>query len=180
LDDYIAEDNPVRVVEAFAGELDSEALGFEGMTPAATGRPAYHPAVLLKIYIYGYLNRIASSRRHEREFQRNIELMWLAGRLAPHFKSIADFRRNSGAAIRRACRQFIVLCRDLKLFTQAVVAIDGSKLKAAHLPCRRPRRRPACACLDGAQPSRANLRKRVFRMVIQTIYPGLLHWRCKN
>jgi transposase len=132
LDDYIAEDNPVRVVEAFVGELDLEALGFERMTPAATGRPAYHPAVLLKIYIYGYLNRIASSRRLERECQRNIELMWLTGRLAPDFKTIADFRRNSGAAIRRACRQFIVLCRDLKLFTQAVVAIDGSKFKAVN------------------------------------------------
>jgi transposase len=132
LDDYIAEDNPVRVVEAFVSELDLEALGFERMTPAATGRPAYHPSVLLKIYIYGYLNRIASSRRLERECQRNIELMWLTGRLAPDFKTIADFRRNSGAAIRRACRQFIVLCRDLKLFSQAVVAIDGSKFKAVN------------------------------------------------
>ena len=132
LDDYIAEDNPVRVVEAYVSELDLEALGFEGMTPAATGRPAYHPSVLLKIYIYGYLNRIASSRRLERECQRNVELMWLTGRLAPDFKTIADFRRNSGAAIRRACRQFIVLCRDLKLFSQAVVAIDGSKFKAVN------------------------------------------------
>lgn len=132
LDDYIAENNSVRVVDAFVGELDLQALGFEGMTPAATGRPAYHPAVLLKIYIYGYLNRIASSRRLERECQRNIELMWLTGRLAPDFKTIADFRRNSGSAIRRACRQFLVLCRDLKLFSQAVVAIDGSKFKAVN------------------------------------------------
>ncbi len=100
--------------------------------PAATGRPAYHPAVLLKIYIYGYLNRIASSRRLERECQRNVELMWLTGRLAPDFKTIADFRRDSGTAIRKVCRQFVVLCRDLKLFTQAVVAIDGSKFKAVN------------------------------------------------
>jgi transposase len=127
--------NPV--VEAFVGELDLQALGFERMTPAATGRPAYHPSVLLKIYICGYLNRIASRRRLERECQRNIELMWLTGRLAPDFKTIADFRRNSGSAIRRACRQFIVLCRDLKLFSQAVVAIDGSKFKAVNSLARR-------------------------------------------
>ena len=132
LDDYIAEDNPVRVVEAFVEELDLEALGFPRAAPAVTGRPAYHPGVLLKIYIYGYLNRVASSRRLERECQRNVELMWLTGRLAPDFKTIADFRRDSGMAIRKACRQFVVLCRDLKLFTQAVVAIDGSKFKAVN------------------------------------------------
>jgi transposase len=132
LDDYIAEDNPVRVVDAFVGELDLEALGFERMAPAATGRPAYHPAVLLKIYIYGYLNRVASSRRLERECQRNIELMWLTGRLAPDFKTIAEFRRLNGPAIRRVCGQFIVLCRRLKLFTQRIVAIDGSKFKAVN------------------------------------------------
>jgi transposase len=122
----------VRVVEAFVEELDLEALGFEGMTPAFTGRPSYHPAVLLKIYIYGYLNRIQSSRRLERECQRNVELMWLTGRLAPDFKTIADFRRQSGAAIRNVCRRFVVLCRDLKLFSQAVVAIDSSKFKAVN------------------------------------------------
>lgn len=132
LEDYISEDNPIRVVDAFVGELNLQALGFERMTPSATGRPAYHPAVLLKIYIYGYLNRVASSRRLERECQRNVELMWLTGRLAPDFKTIADFRRDSGPAIRRVCRQFVVLCRDLKLFTQAVVAIDGSKFKAVN------------------------------------------------
>jgi transposase len=132
LDDYIAEDNPVRVVEAFVEELDLEALGFARAAPAVTGRPAYHPAVLLKIYIYGYLNRVASSRRLERECQRNVELMWLTGRLAPDFKTIADFRRDSGVAIRKVCRQFVVLCRELKLFTQAVVAIDGSKFKAVN------------------------------------------------
>jgi transposase len=132
LDDYIAEDNPVRVVDAYVEELDLQELGFEGAEPAATGRPAYHPAVLLKIYIYGYLNRIQSSRRLEREAQRNVELMWLTGRLAPDFKTIADFRRDNGVGIRNVCRRFIVLCRDLKLFSQALVAIDGSKFKAVN------------------------------------------------
>jgi transposase len=132
LDDYIAEDNPVRVVDAYVEELDLQQLGFEGAEPVATGRPAYHPAVLLKIYIYGYLNRIQSSRRLEREAQRNVELMWLTGRLAPDFKTIADFRRDNGAGIRNVCRRFIVLCRDLKLFSEALVAIDGSKFKAVN------------------------------------------------
>ena len=132
LDDYIAEDNPVRVVDAYVEELDLQELGFEGAEPAVTGRPAYHPAVLLKIYIYGYLNRIQSSRRLEREAQRNVELMWLTGRLAPDFKTIADFRRDNGVGIRNVCRRFMVLCRDLKLFSQALVAIDGSKFKAVN------------------------------------------------
>jgi len=132
LDDYVTEDNPVRVVEAFIDELDLSALGFTGVEPAATGRPAYHPSTLLKIYLYGYLNRVHSSRRLEREAQRNIELMWLTGRLAPDFKTIADFRRDNGAAIRATCGQFIELCRRLELFTKAVVAIDGSKFKAVN------------------------------------------------
>jgi transposase len=132
LDDFIAEDNPVRVVDAFVGELGLSALGFDGATPAVTGRPSYHPAVLLKIYIYGYLNRIQSSRRLERECQRNVELMWLTGRLAPDFKTIADFRRDNGTGIRNVCRRFVVLCRELKLFSQALVAIDGSKFKAVN------------------------------------------------
>jgi transposase len=132
LDDYIAEDNPVRAVDAFVEELDLQALGFAGAEPAETGRPAYHPAVLLKLYIYGYLNRIASSRRLEREAQRNVELMWLTGRLAPDFKTIADFRRANGAGIRAVCRRFVQLCRQLKLFTQAIVAIDSSKFKAVN------------------------------------------------
>ena len=132
LDDYVTEDNPVRVVEAFIDELDLAALGFDGVRPAATGRPAYHPSTLLKIYLYGYLNRVQSSRRLEREAQRNIELMWLTGRLAPDFKTIADFRRDNGVAIRAACGQFIELCRRLDLFTKAVVAIDGSKFKAVN------------------------------------------------
>ena len=132
LDDYIAEDNPVRAVDVFVEELDLQALGFAGAEPAETGRPAYHPAVLLKLYIYGYLNRIASSRRLEREAQRNVELMWLTGRLAPDFKTIADFRRDNGAGIRAVCRRFVQLCRELKLFTQAIVAIDSSKFKAVN------------------------------------------------
>lgn len=132
LDDYIAEDNPVRAVEAFIDELDLLMLGFAGAEPAATGRPAYHPSVLLKLYLYGYLNRIQSSRRLERECQRNVELLWLTGKLSPDFKTIADFRRDNGEAIRNVCREFIVLCRRLKLFTQAIVAIDGSKFKAVN------------------------------------------------
>jgi transposase len=132
LDDYIAEDNPVRVIEVFVDELDLAGLGFDGMEPEATGRPAYHPAILLKIYIYGYLNRVQSSRRLEREAQRNVELIWLTGKLAPDFKTIADFRRDNGSAIRRVCSQFILLCRNLKLFSEAAVAIDGSKFKAVN------------------------------------------------
>ena len=132
LDDYVAEDNLVRVIDVFVDELDLRALGFEGVVPEATGRPAYHPATLLKIYLYGYLNRIQSSRRLERESQRNLELMWLTGRLTPDFKTIADFRRDSGLAIRAACAHFIVLCRQFNLFTRTVIAIDGSKFKAVN------------------------------------------------
>jgi transposase len=132
LDDWISEDNPVRVIDAFVEELDLEELGFEGAVPAETGRPAYHPATLLKIYIYGYLNRIQSSRRLEREAQRNVEVVWLTGRLMPDFKTIADFRRANGLAIRKVCVRFIELCRQMKLFSEAVVAIDGSKFKAVN------------------------------------------------
>ena len=132
LDDYVTEDNPVRVVEAFIDAVDLAALGFAGVRPAFTGRPAYHPSTLLKIYLYGYLNRVQSSRRLEREAQRNIELMWLTGRLAPDFKTIANFRRDNGPAIGAVGGQFIELCRRLNLFTKAVVAIDGSKFKAVN------------------------------------------------
>ena len=120
LDDYVGEDNSVRIVDAFIDELDLAALGFDGVVPEVTGRPAYHPSTLLKIYLYGYVNRVQSSRRLEREAQRNIALMWLTGRLAPDFKTIADFRRDNGAAIRAVCSQFVVLCRELGLFTRAV------------------------------------------------------------
>lgn len=132
LDDYIGEDNPVRAVDAFVDELDLANLGFDGVHAEETGRPAYHPATLLRIYIYGYMNRIQSSRRLERETQRNLELIWLTGRLSPDFKTIADFRRDNGPAIRRVCAQFVTLCRQLKLFSEAVVAIDGSKFKAVN------------------------------------------------
>lgn len=132
LDDFVTEDNAVRVIDVLVEELGLQELGFEGTEPALTGRPAYHPAVLLKIYIYGYLNRIQSSRRLERECQRNLELMWLTGRLAPDFKTIADFRRDNGPAIRGVCSRFMDLCRRAGLFSEAVVAIDGSKFKAVN------------------------------------------------
>ena len=131
LDDYVAEDSPVRVIDVFIDELDLAGLGFRTQ-PNDTGRPAYHPATMLKLFVYGYLNRVQSSRRLEREAQRNVELMWLTGRLAPDFKTIADFRKDNGEAIRRVCRQFVILCRNLNLFKDAFVAIDGSKFKAVN------------------------------------------------
>ena len=132
LEDYVDEDNPVRVVDAFVEALDLSALGVEAVNRGAGGRPAYHPAALLKIYIYGYLNRIQSSRRLEREAQRNLELIWLTGRLAPDFKTIADFRKDNGGAITAVCSRFVALCRNMKVFSHAIVAIDGSKLKAVN------------------------------------------------
>src|SRR5271154_1849785 len=132
LDDYVGEDNPVRAIDVFVDGLDLVKLGFDGVEPLATGRPAYHPATQLKIYIYGYLNRVQSSRRLEREGQRNIELIWLTGRLMPDFKTVADFRKDNGEAIRRVCREFVLLCRRLELFSEASVAIDGSKFKAVN------------------------------------------------
>lgn len=132
LEDYVADDNPVRVVDVFVEQLDLGRLGFDGVSPMKTGRPAYHPAVLLKLYIYGYLNRIQSSRRLERESQRNLELIWLMERLTPDFKTIANFRKDNGTAIRKVCSQFVVLCRQLNLLTEATVAIDGSKFKAVN------------------------------------------------
>ena len=131
LDDYVAEDSAVRVIDVFIDELDLSGLGFKTQ-PNDTGRPAYHPATMLKLFVYGYLNRVHSSRRLEREAQRNVELMWLTGRLAPDFKTIADFRKDNGEAIRRVCRQFVILCRNLNLFANAFVAIDGSKFKAVN------------------------------------------------
>lgn len=131
LDDYVGEDSQARVIDVFVDELDLRALGFE-VVPAATGRPAYHPATLLKLYIYGYLNRVQSSRRLECEAQRNVELMWLTGKLAPDHKTIANFRKDCGPAIQAACAHFVVLCRQIGLFTQAVAAVDGSKFKAVN------------------------------------------------
>jgi len=131
LDDYVAEDSSVRVIDVFIDDLDLSGLGFK-TEPESMGRPAYHPSTLLKIYVYGYLNRVQSSRRLEREAQRNVELMWLTGRLAPDFKTIADFRKTNGEAIRLVCREFVMLCRKLNLFADAFVAIDGSKFKAVN------------------------------------------------
>ncbi len=132
LDDWIDENNPVRAIDAFVDALELVGLGFAGVDPAATGRPSYHPAFLLKLYIYGYLNRVQSSRRLEREAGRNLEVLWLLGRLAPDHKTIADFRKDNGPAIRKVCAQFIDLCREIGLLTKASVAIDGSKFKAVN------------------------------------------------
>ena len=132
LEDWIGDDNPVRVVDIFVDELDLGALGFSRVEPRATGRPSYHPSVLLKLYIYGYLNRVQSSRRLESEAGRNVEVMWLCGRLVPDHKTIADFRKDNGPAIRKVCAQFVALCRGLGLFADASVAIDGAKFKAVN------------------------------------------------
>ena len=131
LDDYIAEENPVRIIDVFVDGLELAKMGFKTM-PADTGRPSYHPSTMLKLFIYGYLNRVQSSRRLELEAGRNVELMWLLGRLAPDFKTIADFRRNNSKALQSVCREFVLLCRKLNLFTEAFVAIDGSKFKAVN------------------------------------------------
>ena len=132
LDDYIAAENPIRVVDAFVEGLDLKEVGFDRVIPKHTGRPGYHPSTLLKIYLYGYLNRIQSSRRLELEANRNVELMWLIGQLAPDFKTIADFRKDNGKAIRQVCREFVEICRRLELFSSSMIAIDGSKFKAVN------------------------------------------------
>ena len=132
LDDFIDESNPVRVIDAFVDALNLADLGFDGVEPAATGRPSYHPSINLKLYIYGYLNRVQSSRRLEREAGRNVEVMWLLGRLVPDHKTIADFRKDNGRAIRKVCARFVELCREMGLLTTASVAIDGSKFKAVN------------------------------------------------
>jgi transposase len=132
LEDWVDENNPVRVIDVFVEELNLEEMGFDGVAPEDTGRPSYHPSLLLKLYIYGYLNRVQSSRRLEREALRNVEVMWLSGRLAPDHKTIADFRKDNGSAIRQVCARFVALCRTMGLLTQASVAIDGSKFKAVN------------------------------------------------
>src|SRR5499426_1880820 len=132
LEDWICEDNPVRAIDVFVEELALADLGFGGVDAEATGRPSYHPSVLLKLYIYGYLNRVQSSRRLEREAGRNVEVMWLTSRLVPDHKTIADFRKDSGPAIKQVCVQFVELCRLMGLLTKASVAIDGSKFKAVN------------------------------------------------
>jgi len=131
LDDYVGEDNPVRIVDVFVDELDLRCLGFNRVEPLATGRPSYHPSILLKLYIYGYLNRVQSSRRLERETARNVEVMWLTGRLVPDHKTIANFRKDNGSAIRKVCAQFVSLCRQLKLFVKPVwqlMAVNSKRL----------------------------------------------------
>jgi transposase len=132
LDDFIDESNPVRVIDVFVDALDLAEMSFEGAEPAATGRPSYHPSVLLELHIYGYLNRVQSSRRLEREAGRNVEVMWLLGRLAPDHKTIADFRKDNGLALRKVCARFVELCREMGLLATASVAIDGSKFKAVN------------------------------------------------
>src|SRR6202049_4530540 len=132
LDDWVGESKPVRAVDVFVDALELRDLGFDGVDPAATGRPAYHPSTMLKLYIYGYLNRVQSSRRLEREAGRNLEVMWLTGRLVPDHKTIADFRKDNGPAIKKVCVQFVALCRKIGLLAKASVAIDGSKFKAVN------------------------------------------------
>src|SRR6267378_833477 len=132
LDDWVDESNSIRAVDVFVDALELRDLGFDGVDPAATGRPAYHPSPMLKLYIYGYLNRVQSSRRLEREAGRNLEVMWLTGRLAPDHKTIADFRKDNGPAIKKVCAQFVELCRKMGLLAKASVAIDGSKFKAVN------------------------------------------------
>jgi transposase len=132
LDDYISEENEIRVIDVFVDSLDLSSLGFAGIIPKHTGRPSYHPSVMLKLYIYGYLNRVQTSRRLEKETHRNVELMWLTSRLTPDYKTIADFRKNNGKAIISVCRSFIELCRKLNLFDDAVITVDGSKFKGVN------------------------------------------------
>ena len=132
VEDYVGSDNPVRFIDAFVDGLDLAAAGFARVTPAATGRPGYAPGDLLKLYIYGYLNRVRSSRRLEAEGNRNIELIWLLGGLKPDFKTIADFRRDNRAAFRSVFREFVVLCRRLDLFGRELIAVDGTRIKAVN------------------------------------------------
>ncbi len=135
LDDYVGDDSPVRAIDAFINMLKLSELGFHA-TPAATGRPGYHPGLMLRIYLYGCLNQVQLSRRLERERGRNLELIWLTGRLKPGFKTIADFRKDNGPAIRKVCQQFVVLCRDINLLAGNLVAIDGSRFKAVNAKAR--------------------------------------------
>src|SRR5881409_2082597 len=132
VEDWIGEDNPVRVIDVLVDGLDLAELGFGGVDPEATGRPSYHPSMLLKLYIYGYLNQVQSSRRLEREAGRNVEVMWLLGRLAPDHKTIADFRKDNGLALRKVCARFVEFCREMGLLATASFAIDGSKFKAVN------------------------------------------------
>src|SRR6201984_498106 len=132
LEDWVGESNPVRAVDVFVDALELRDLGFDGVDPAATGRPAYHPSPMRKLYIYGYLSGVQPSRRLEREAGRNLEVMWLTGRLVPDHKTIADFRKDNGPAIKKVCAPFVAFCRKMGLLGKASVAIDGSKFKAVN------------------------------------------------
>jgi transposase len=132
IEDYITQENPVRFIDAFVNKLKLFELGFTSVEPKATGRPAYHPRSMLKLYIYGYLNKVQSSRRLGREANRNLELMWLLDRLAPDFKTVADFRKDNGSAIKASCRQFMMICKQMNLFAESQIAIDGSRFKAVN------------------------------------------------
>ena len=139
LDDWVADDNPVRVIDAFVAALDLAELGFGGVEPAGTGRPSYHPAALLRLYIYGYLNRVHSSRRLEREAGRNVEVMWLLARLAPDHKTIADFRKDNGPGIKKVCARFVEVCRKMGLLATASVAIEAANSKQSIIAIRTSR-----------------------------------------
>jgi transposase len=132
IDDYVAADNPVRFIDAFVDGLDLAVAGFSRVEPKATGRPGYAPADLLKLYIYGYLNRVRSSRRLEAECYRNIEIIWLLRSLKPDFKTIADFRSDNRAAFKKVFREFVILCRRLDLFGRELLAVDGTRIKAVN------------------------------------------------
>ena len=152
VEDWIGEDNPVRVIDVLVDGLDLAELGFGGVDPEATGRPSYHPSILLKLYIYGYLNQVQSSRRLEREAGRNVEAMWLLGRLAPDHKTIADFRKDNGVALRKVCARFVEFCREMGLLATASVAIDGSKFKAVNNRDKNfTRARWTAACAAGGE-----------------------------
>src|SRR5476651_954620 len=165
LDDWIDESNSIRAVDVFVEALDLRNLGFEGVDPAATGQPAYHPSPMLKLYIYGYLNRVQSSRRLEREAGRNLEVMWLTGRLAPDHKTIADFRKDNGPAIKKVCARFVELCRKMGLLAKASVAVDGSKFKAVNsrdnnFTQEKTHRKRCCLPRHGLRKSWRSLKKR--------------------
>src|ERR671910_187466 len=185
LDDVVDADNPVRVVDAFVDALDLHELGFARALPTAMGRPGYHPALLMKLYVYGYLNRVASSRRLEREAGRNVELMWLTGRLTPDHKTIADFRRDNSEAIRKVCSRFVLLCRRMGLFGDAVVAIDGSKFKAVNnrdqnfTPAKMQRRLAeieAAIARYMVELARRPELMQVRRSVVEHVFGTLKHW----
>jgi transposase len=161
VDDYVGADNPVRFIDAFVDGLDLAALGFIGTVPKATGRPGYAPADLLKLYIYGYLNRVRSSRRLEDETHRNIEVIWLLRHLKPDFRTIADFRRDNRAAFRAVFREFVLLCRQLDLFGRELLAVDGTRIKAVNNKDRNFTRASLRQYIDAADKRLADYLRRL-------------------